>query len=46
MEVQFSFYPRVLTLRRFQLFETNELFILVGTDKMTKLAQVITIMKI
>ena len=41
MEANFTFAPKGRTLRKFDLIETNEFFLLIGTDKLTKTAHII-----
>ena len=46
MEASFTFTPKPLTPRIFKLFETDDFFILIGTDKLTKVAQVLQIRRL
>ena len=41
MEATFTFAPKGRTLRKFDLIETNDFFLLIGTDKLTKTAHII-----
>ena len=41
MEATFTFAPKVRTLRKFELIEADEFFLLIGTDKLTKIAHII-----
>jgi len=33
MEAQIDFFPKTLNIRRFQLMEMDNIFVLIGTDK-------------
>ena len=41
MDANFTFKPKVRTLRKFELLEAPEFFLLIATDKLTKVAHII-----
>jgi len=45
MEAQVDLYPKTLNIRRFQLLETDNFFVLLGTDKTLRYAHVLTVLK-
>lgn len=45
MEAQVDFFPKTLNIRRFLLMDTDNFFVLVGTDKTLRQQQVLTILK-
>ena len=45
MEATFSFQPKTKTLRLFTLLEATDFFVLIGTDKLTRVAHMIHLRK-
>ena len=46
MDATFTFAPKVQTLRKFKLIDVGDFFVLIGTDKLTKVANIIKLHKV
>ena len=46
MDATFTFAPKVQTLRKFELIDTGDYFVLIGTDKLTRIANILKLMKL
>ena len=46
MEATFSFAPKTRTMRKFTLIEAPDFFLLISTDKLTKVAHILQLNKL
>lgn len=46
MEAQFTFAPKTRTMRKFTLIEAPDFFVLIGSDKLTKVAHILQLNKL